>query len=105
MCFRCTKTSGRGVSPGPPHATRVPCQPARRCPGSTDCPEKGAERRGRATCQVAHTGHPATASRWAIEGAPNRFRGSIIHREGVEFLCRKSETGGTPTPPGVEFVR
>ena len=29
----------------------------------------------------------------------------IIHSEDVEFLCRRSETGGTPTPPGVGFVR
>ena len=34
-----------------------------------------------------------------------RFLGSIIRREAVEFLRRKPEAGGTPTPLGVEFVR
>ncbi len=55
---------------------------------------------------MAHAGTAATASRSAVESdAATRFRGSIIPREDVEFLGRKPETGGTPTPPGVEFVR
>ena len=48
----------------------------------------------------------ATRSPSAVESdASTSFRASIIHREDVEFLGRKPETGGTPTPPGVEFVR
>ena len=31
--------------------------------------------------------------------------GSILDRGDVQFLSRKRETAGTPTPPGVEFVR
>ena len=31
--------------------------------------------------------------------------GSILDRGDVQFLSRKRETGGTPTPPGVDFVR
>ena len=55
---------------------------------------------------MAHAGRAATASRSAVESAPRPgFRSSIIRREDVEFLGRKPETGGTPTPPGVEFVR
>ena len=33
------------------------------------------------------------------------FTGSILDRSDVQFLSRKRETGGTPTPPRVEFVR
>ena len=51
-------------------------------------------------------GHAATASRSAgRERASTRFRSPILRREDVEFLGRKPETGGTRTPPGVEFVR
>ncbi len=73
MCFRCTKTFWPGDAPGPPNDIRAPCQPARRCPGLAACREEGAERRGRITGQIAHTGHPATASHWAIEVAPTLF--------------------------------
>ncbi len=31
--------------------------------------------------------------------------GSILDRGDVQFLSRERETGGTPTPPVVEFVR
>ena len=55
---------------------------------------------------MAHTGHAATASRSVADGdASTRFRAPILHREDVECLGRKPEAGGTPTPPGVEFVR
>jgi len=55
---------------------------------------------------MAHVGHAATASHSAVENdAAIRFRASILHREDVERLDRTPETGGTPTPPGVEFVR
>jgi len=55
---------------------------------------------------MAHASRAAAASRSALVSAPpSRFRGSTIRREAVEFLDRKPETGGTPTPPGVEFVR
>ena len=55
---------------------------------------------------MAHTGQAATAS-CSVGGADacTRFRDPILHREEVEFLGRKPETGGTPTPPGIEFVR
>ena len=52
--------------------------------------------------RMAHAGHTATANRSAVPSAPPpRFRGSIVRREDVEFLGRKPETGGTPTPPGL----
>ena len=55
---------------------------------------------------MAHAGHAATASLSAVASAsPPRFHGSTIRREDVECLGRKPETGGTPTHPGVEFVR
>ncbi len=51
-------------------------------------------------------GHAATASRSAgLERASTRFRSPILRREDVEFLGRTLEAGGTPTLPGVEFVR
>jgi len=60
----------------------------------------------------AGTGSPvrscarAAVSRSAVESdASTRFGAAILHREDVEFVGRKPETGGTPTPPGVEFVR
>ena len=44
-------------------------------------------------------------SRSAVESdASIRFGALIIRREDVELLGRKPETGGTPTPPWVEFV-
>ncbi len=64
----------------------------------------GAERRGGITgCRTRAT-RPSPAVR-RRERASTRLRSSIIRREDVEFLGRKPETGGTPTPPGVEFVR
>ena len=55
---------------------------------------------------MARAAHAGTASLSAVASAPPpRFLGSTIRREDVEFLGRKPETGGTPTPPGVEFVR
>ena len=69
---RCVFASRKPLAGGYPRTPRTTSarhvQPARRCPGSAACPEKGAERRGRITGQVAHTGHPATASRWAMQG-------------------------------------
>ena len=55
---------------------------------------------------MAHAGRAATAIRSTVENDDViRFRGSILHRENVERLDRKPETGGAPTPPGVAFVR
>ena len=94
-----------GDAPGPPNDIRAPCQPARGCPGSASCPKRA---------RSAGAGSPVRLRARAIRPPPavghrgrahTRFLGSIIHREDVEFLCRRSETGGTPTPPGVEFVR
>ena len=87
MCFRCTETLAGGCPRTPKRHFRAPCQPARRCPD----------------CAHGPPGHRQPLGH--RERAYNRFLGSIIHREGVEFLYRKSETGGTPTLPGVEFVR
>ncbi len=69
----------------------------------------GAERRSRITRWRTRAKLPpqaATAS-CSVGGADacTRFRDPILHREEVEFLGRKPETGGTPTPPGIEFVR
>ena len=45
-------------------------------------------------------------SRFGVEDARLDPRsGSILGRGDVQFLSRKPETGGTPTLPGVEFVR
>ena len=73
------------MPPNPRHDHRAPCPWAR-----------SAERRSRVHL-MAHAGHAATASR--RERASTRFRSSIIRRADVEFLGRKPETGGTPTPP------
>jgi len=65
----------------------------------------GAERCGGITGWRT-TGHAALAKPFIRrEGVSTPFRGSISRREDVELLGRKPETGGTPAPPGVEFVR
>ena len=94
-----------GVSPGPRTATARHVNRHGDVPVRRLAPKRARSAGAGPPVRLPTRGPPATASRWAIEGAPNRFRGSIIDREDGEFLCRKSETGGTPTPPGVEFVR
>jgi len=85
------KNSGRGVPPNP--RTTVACHLHGR-----GAPDPGH--------LMALVGRAAIASLSAVASAPRPgFRSSIIRREDVEFLGRKPETGGTPTPPGVEFVR
>ena len=105
MCFRFTKTSGRGVPPDPRTTS------ARHVNRHGDVPVRRRARKGRGApgqdrrsdCARGPSGHRRPLGHRGR--AHTRFRGSIIHREDVEFLCRRSETGGTPTPPGVEFVR
>jgi len=102
MCFRFTKTFWPGVSPGPPDDMSIGTE----CPGSAAVPKR-ARSAGAASADRLHTrALAATASRSAVESdAATRFHGLIIRREDVEHLGRKPETGGTPTPLGVEFVR
>ncbi len=56
---------------------------------------------------VASTGRWRGQDRmWTVEmRASIRFSGSILQRQDIAFVLRKPESGGTPTPPGVEFVR
>ena len=74
------------------------------CPQTPERPSRamsmGAERRSRIHL-MAHAGHAARGIRSTVENDDViRFRGSILHRENVERLDRKPETGGAPTPPG-----
>ena len=100
------KNSLAGVSPEPPTASPRHVHGHGNVPGLGTCPKR---------VPSPGTGSPvrswagatrATDSRSAVESdASTRFGAAILHREDVEFLGRKPETGGTPTPPRVEFVR
>jgi len=100
------KNSLAGVSPGPPSASPRHVHGHGNVP-ARHLPETGAEPRDRIARQVVVTGRRGPpVSRSAVESdASTRFGAAILHREDVEFLGRKPETGGTPTPPRVEFVR
>jgi len=90
-CYFVSQKLWSGDAPEPPNDRRAPSPWARSAgAGSPD----GA--RGR-------RGHRQPFRR--RERPSTRFRSPIIRREDVEFLGRKLETGGTPTLPGVEFVR
>ena len=120
-CRTASRPAGRRTRSGPPaRLTEDPAlgqgglSPLRRPRGSGFggpeprlCPENGAEHRGRITwtdCTHGPRGQRQPFSRRERRLHPFSVP-SIIHREDVEFLGRKPETGGTPTPPGVEFVR
>ena len=103
--FSFHENSLAGVSPGPPTASprhvhghgmrRFGACPKRVRSAGTGSPVRSCARATR-----------ATVSRSAVESdASTRFGAAILHREDVEFLGRKPESGGTPTLPGVEFVR
>ena len=100
------KNSLAGVSPGSPTASPRHVHGHGNVP-ARHLPETGAEPRNRIARQVVVTGRRGPpVSRSAVESdASTRFGAAILHREDVEFLGRKPETGGTPTPPRVEFVR
>ena len=72
MCFRCTKTSGRGMPPDPRTNIRAPCQPARRCPGSAACHRQPLGHRERAYNPFPWLDHPPRGCRVPLPEVRNR---------------------------------
>ena len=101
MLFCFTKTLWPGVSPGPPTASPRHVHGHGNVP-ARHLPETGAEPRDRIARQVVGTGRRGPpVSRSAVESdASTRFGAAILHREDVEFLGRKPETGVLLPLPG-----
>ena len=91
MLFCFTKTLAGGMPPNPRNDRRTPCPWARSAGAGSPDRARGPR------------GHRQPFSRH--ERASTRFRGSTIAPRGCRVPRPEARTGGTPTPPGVEFVR